>query len=37
MWQTLAIVVFVAVLIGAFFPRARVRAVAQFLDRKSVV
>ena len=30
MWQTLAIVVFVAVLIGAFFPRARVRAVAQF-------
>ncbi len=29
MWQTLAVVVFVAVLVGAFFPRARVRAVAQ--------
>ena len=30
MWQPLAIVVFLAVLVGAFFPRARVRAVAQF-------
>lgn len=30
MWQALAIVVFVAVLVGSFFPRARVRTVAQF-------